>query len=304
MKKLLLILLLLPLSLFAQPLTVTFAGARVSSAGCTIDADAQAYIDTLAASGYTAQAYERCAIDRYVRDIKGEANPAYTTYNIWSRVVANHLYIGTTAAAHKWNLKDLRDLDAAFRLTYPNGSTHSATGMQLNGVNQYANTHIVPSTAFTDEHSRAGAIYIRTNTMGAGTQVDFSSVTGLSFFQLSARAATGNAIGRVASSAGLMQAANSDSRGFYGVSQVGVADSARMYKNNLRIASVIDNTVTTSSPHKIPIGAQNNGGIVVNFSAREYCYDIFTNGGLTQDEMLFLYNAVNALQSKLNRKVP
>lgn len=304
MKKILLILLLLPIYTLSQPLTVTFAGARVSGTGCTIDADAQAYIDTLAASGYTAQAYEKCAIDRYVRDIKGEANPAYTTYNIWSRVIANHLYVGTTAAAHKWNLKDLRDLDAAYRLTYPNGSTHSATGMQFNGSNQYANTHIVPSTAFTDEHSRSGAIYIRTNTMGAVTQIDFSSANGSSFFQFSARAATGNAIGRVASSAGLMQVANSDSRGFYGLSQVTTADSARMYKNNLRIASIIDNTATASSGNKIPIGAQNSGGVLSGYSAREYCYDIFTNGGLTQDEMLFLYNAVNALQSKLNRKAP
>jgi hypothetical protein len=45
-----------------------------------------------------------------------------------------------TASQHKWNLKDPRDLDAAYRLQFNGGMTHSANGILFNGTNGWADT--------------------------------------------------------------------------------------------------------------------------------------------------------------------
>ena len=50
-------------------------------------------------------------------------------------------FLGGTSSSCKWNLKDPRNLDAAFRLTFSGGWTFSSTGALPNGVNAYANTY-------------------------------------------------------------------------------------------------------------------------------------------------------------------
>jgi hypothetical protein len=54
--------------------------------------------------------------------------------------------VGGTATTNKFNLKDPRDLDAAFRLVFNGGWTHSSTGALPNGTNGYADSKFVPST--------------------------------------------------------------------------------------------------------------------------------------------------------------
>jgi hypothetical protein len=85
---------------------------------------------------------------------------------LWSKMLAVYPFIGGTEALHKWNLKDPRDLDAAYRLTFLNNvtGTHStalgyrpnAQGMQLNGG--YADSHITPRGIF-DQNSTSLAYY-------------------------------------------------------------------------------------------------------------------------------------------------
>ena len=65
-----------------------------------------------------------------------------TTYSLGSKMVALYPMVGGTASAHKFNLKDPRDLDAAFRLVFSGGMTHSSTGVLFNGVNGYGNTFL------------------------------------------------------------------------------------------------------------------------------------------------------------------
>lgn len=68
------------------------------------------------------------------------------TNGLWVKRAAYYLYLGGTASTHKWNVKDLRDLDAAFRLTFPNGMTHDDYGITGNGGSYYANTFLDPSS--------------------------------------------------------------------------------------------------------------------------------------------------------------
>ena len=69
-----------------------------------VDADAQAFIT---AAGIT-DSTQQSAIDTLVKQLKG--------YGIWSKMKAVYPFVGGTATTHKYNLKDPRDLNAAFRL--------------------------------------------------------------------------------------------------------------------------------------------------------------------------------------------
>jgi hypothetical protein len=97
------------------------------------DPDAQAFITAAAITDVTQQG----AINTLVLALKG--------YSIWTKFKAIYPIVGGTASQHKYNLKDPRDLDAAFRLVFNGGWTHSSTGAQPNGVNGYADTKFTPS---------------------------------------------------------------------------------------------------------------------------------------------------------------
>ena len=124
------------------------------SAGVSNDADAQAFID---AAGIT-DATQQSAINTLVTDLKG--------YGIWTKMKAIYPFVGGTSSTHKWNLKDPRDLDAAFRLVFAGGITHSSTGALWNGTNGYANTYLSPATSLTTSSGHF-SYYSRSNPANA-----------------------------------------------------------------------------------------------------------------------------------------
>lgn len=68
--------------------------------------------------------------------------------SLWTLTRALYPFVGGTAAAHKWNAKDPRDLDAAFRLVFT-GATHDANGVTFNGSTGFADTKIAAAAVFT-----------------------------------------------------------------------------------------------------------------------------------------------------------
>lgn len=123
--------------------------ARTASGG-GIDPDAQAFITAASITDPTQQS----AINQLVTDLKA--------YSIWTKFKAIYPIVGGNASTHKWNLKDPRDLDAAFRLTFATGVTHSSTGMQGNGSSGYAETYLNDNTSLSLNSSHI-SIYSRTN---------------------------------------------------------------------------------------------------------------------------------------------
>ena len=103
------------------------------SLAASTDADAQAFI---AAAGIT-DATQKSAVNQLVLDLKG--------YSIWTKMKAIYPFVGGTASQHKYNLVNPLDTDAAFRLVFNGGWTHSATGALPNGTNTYADTKFIPS---------------------------------------------------------------------------------------------------------------------------------------------------------------
>ena len=123
----------------------------------TYDPDAQAFFT---ASGLTG-ATELNAVNQLVLDLKG--------YGIWTKMKAIYPFVGGTAALHKWNLKDPQDTNAAFRLVFTGGWTHSSTGALPNSTNAFANTYLDSATI-----GSTGSLgyYSRTNLLTAAINID------------------------------------------------------------------------------------------------------------------------------------
>jgi hypothetical protein len=100
----------------------------------SIDPDAEAF---LIATGITDPTITS-AINTFVIQIKSDG--------IWDKCNPIYPFVGGTATTHKFNLKDPRDLDAAYRLTYFGGLTHDSNGVKPNGTTGWIRTHWNPFT--------------------------------------------------------------------------------------------------------------------------------------------------------------
>lgn len=118
-----------------------------------LDFDANAFITSAAITDNT----QKAATNKLTIDLKG--------YGIWTKMKALYPFVGGTASTHKFNLKDPRDLDAAFRLVFNGGWTHSSTGATPNGTNGYADTKLNDNSIMTLNNAHI-SIYSRTNSDG------------------------------------------------------------------------------------------------------------------------------------------
>ncbi len=268
--------------------------AEATSNSLTItDADAQAFFT---ASGLTG-ATNLTAINNLVVALKG--------FGIWTKMKAIYPFVGGTASTHKWNLKDPRDLDAAFRLVFSGGWTHSANGALPNGTNGYANTFLSPSTSLTNNNTHM-SYYSRTNTQGPNKGLIGASVGG-SFIPLF------TIYGRSGSNVFFMDSYNYTTNRNQGAEPTGQSfllstrissSSFKSFRNNLLVAtspnSNADNVTAINFP--ISIGALNLAGSVSQFSDFQCAFSSIGEG-LSDTEAANFYTAVQAYNTTLSRQV-
>lgn len=115
--------------------------------GGGFDPDAQAFIDATGISGAEADSINTLTV-------------GLKSAGLWTDLKVLYPFVGTTSTQQKYNLKDPRDLDAAFRLTFAGGWTHDANGAKGNGTNGYADMHFDPGTDLTDTRSLYLGLYL------------------------------------------------------------------------------------------------------------------------------------------------
>jgi hypothetical protein len=211
-------------------------------------------------------------------------------------------FVGGTAFSHKFNLKDPRDLDAAYRLVFNGGWTHTGTGAQPNGTTGYADTKWTQSINGTI-NNQSLSVYNRTNNTYNG--VDMGARVGLQS-DLSLAAYGGSPIvGRINTYANSAQISGTIT-GFWQINRVNTL-SQTLYLNNQSSTS----TITTSTDIvNIPIyiGAMNvpwlnNAPTYAGyFSNREQAFASIGDG-LTDGEAAAFYTAVQTYQTSLGRAV-
>jgi len=258
--------------------------ARTASGG-GVDPDAQAFITAAAITDPTQQA----AINQLVVDLKG--------YSIWTKFSALYPFVGSTASQHKFNLKDPRDLDVAFRLTFSGGWTHSVNGALPNGTNGYANTFLTPSTNLISGNVHA-SIYSRTNSVGAKYDLSCSSLPDVEMSIIPRF--TGDVAYPIIGGFQFPTYANNDSRGFWVINRQNTSN-IQYYNKNVKVVDAAQiNGMPTNS---IYIGASNLFSGVSRYSDRQIAFSSI-GSGLTPTEAANLYTAVQAFQTTLNRQIP
>ena len=255
-----------------------------------IDADAQAFITAASITDNT----QKSAINTLVTQLK--------TYGIWTKLKAVYPFVGGTASSHKFNLKDPRDLDAAFRLIFSGGWTHSSNGAQPNGTTGYADTKLIPSSTLNLISTHI-SVYLNTNYASSVDTVDMgvedASYTNRFFIEPS----TMGMVYSINNSNGVNYINTQDlnSLGLYVNNRIS-STTINLFKNNIKLINDTARTSSALSVRPLYIGAHNFVGSASYLSPRRQAFASIGDG-LTDAEAVNFYTAVQAYQTTLGRQV-
>ena len=206
-----------------------------------------------------------------------------------SKIVALYPFVGGTASTHKYNFFDPRDLDAAFRLAFFGGWTHSANGIQGNG-STYADTFLIPSTSLLLDNTHA-SIYSRTNNTRYTFDIANPSLNLLIGLNIS-----GTQYMKVNHNSSYSTQTTTNSSGFGMINRAASANEKLFRNSTLAVNRVI--TANTLSADTIRIG----GVPAVSYTDRQYSFASIGQGMTDAEEVIF-YNLVQAFQTTLSRQV-
>jgi hypothetical protein len=254
--------------------------------GAANDADAQAFID---AAGIT-DATQKSAVNQLVLDLKSA--------NIWTKMKALYPIVGGTAATHKWNLKNPLDTDAAFRLTFSLGWTHSSNGMLPNGTSAFANTFLNTATNLSLNSGHL-SYYSRTN--NTTSAIDLGTLkSGPDSYSDLVLYFSGNAYTRFNNTGPYNTVASTNTSGYF----IGSRTASNVIKTFRNGSVIINGNAASSATSTINfyIGAVNNNGSTQFYTNRQ-CAFASIGDGLTDAEAVNFNTAVTTYQTTLGRNV-
>jgi hypothetical protein len=255
--------------------------------GTSLDPDAAAF---LTAAGIT-DPTQQSAINTLVLSLKADG--------IWSKMKALYPFVGGTAASHKWNLKNPLDTNAAFRLTFSGGWTHSANGVKGNGTNSFADTFVIPNLILSNNNTHLG-YYCRENISGAYIDFGTQYLSDLSIYNY-AGTIYSDQYNRVS---GRATATMADTRGL----TVGSRTASNVHKifrngGQVGVTNTGASTSLTALADSIFFGAARTTlTTALYYSPRQYAFASIGDG-LNDIEAANFYTAIQAFQTTLGRQV-
>jgi hypothetical protein len=247
--------------------------------GVSYDPDAQAFFTASGLTGST----NLTAINNLVVALKG--------FGIWTKMKAIYPMIGGTAALHKWNLKNPLDTNAAFRLVFAGGWSHTSTGAKPNGLNGFADTFLNPNNY--GQNNFAFGCYLRTNSSQNGYMGAFDThrtyllpISGQYYAQIN--------------STGFNSTAVTSTQRLHVITRT-TSTTASTYINGSLLFN--DNVVSDGKTNRnIYLGQLNNASVTQYNSDNEHAFS-FISDGLTGTEIGNLTTLVTSYQTTLSRQV-
>lgn len=257
---------------------------KSSGGGGGNDPDAQLFITATGISGTNAT-----ATNQLVLDLKAA--------NIWTKMKCIYPFVGNTASSQKYNLKDPRDLDAAFRLVFSGGFTFSSTGVLPNGVNAYASTFLIPATSLSASSSHL-SIYNRTGV--SGNINDMGTSGGGLAYTMAASLGNTAYLDCYNSSTNRIATANTSPIGFF-VGSRSSSNALKIFKNGTQLGSTNANASVGVVGLTLDVKLFSYNP-VQNLSNRE-CAFASIGDGLTDAEVTAFRTAVQTFNTTLARQV-
>lgn len=271
-----------------------FTQAIVNGPNAVTDSDATSFITAASITSTT----HITAINNLVFDLKQN--------NLWNKMLAIYPVVGGNATSHSYNLKDPRNLNAAFRLVFSGGWTHSSTGMLPNGTNGYADTFLTAATSLSVSNGHL-SFYSRSQTL-SGTNIEIGASINSSAIicALAVGRSTNQSIfwwgNQGASTIAIFS--SSSSQGFFIGNQNGATAAGRNIYRNASAGTAASN-YNNSSLGAIPsitIGARNDVAGVDSFSTKQ-CSFASIGSGLTDTDISNFGAIVEAYQTTLGRQI-
>jgi hypothetical protein len=251
------------------------------------DFDAYAFVD---AAGIT-DATQQVAINNLVIGLKG--------VGLWTKMAAVYPLVGGTAFSHKWNLKDPRDLDAAYRILWSGAITHDSNGIFTNSGG-FGDTRFAPFTALADPlQSNHLSLYNNRGNIFTGLADMGNTNNNQNGMVITVKYVGSDPTYFSAYNASATLVANTVQNGLYVATRTSTAQS-----NYYRRGGQTDNVSNTSSPSASPRTAniyllQSNPAFGSGTKAMAFA----TIGlGLTQTDVDNYYTVVQAYQTTLGRQ--
>jgi hypothetical protein len=212
---------------------------------------------------------------------------------LMDKMYAVYPFVGGNSTAHSFNLKDPRDANSAYRLTFSGGMTHSSTGVQFGGVNGTANPWFNP-VHFGVNNNCHMSFYSRTQNSTTGYEWGYNNA----IIIICSYAGQNSAYGGFGT---LIPVANTNTRGlFVNNSLTNVA----LFRNGSQLSNTTTATINlniVSQAYNLTLGSDNRGS-PIEFSTKE-CAFASIGQGLTTAEHQTFYTIVQAYQTALGRQV-
>lgn len=264
----------------------------------TLHPNVSAYIAAQVANGYSPSRARVDALNNLVWGLVANG--------IWDKCQAIYPFLGgTTAAAQKWNLKDVQDTNAAFRLTFNGSWTFAETGIKaVTAVgSNYARTYYTPSANATNNSGHLTA-YIRNQFSGSGCiigGINGTVTTSIGFQIFASTVLSGTT----------MQARNSIDFILYGTSTAGMYSGNRSssisqegyYNGLLKITSSIASSSLSSATSELTMSARNRGAFSMDSPNNAEIAFATIGQSLSALEQKLMYQIVQAYQTALGRQV-
>jgi hypothetical protein len=244
----------------------------------TYDTNAQQFFDSTGIADTT----QKTAINSLVKQLKDSL--------LWSQFVAIYPMVGGSSATTKWNLKDPRNIDPAYRLTFNGSPVFSGSGVLFPTTSDYADTHLTDS-AIGGFNNSAISYYSTTQNTVDGYDMGCSDNT-MYYNEF----AVYN---------------SSDASNWFGYDAFGIAPASTvglfMLSSTATDVKRYENGIATDSKGSAPVTGYTNMDILLGTVAgassggQRQCSFATIGKGLSDAQALTFYNIVNKFMIAISR---
>jgi len=247
----------------------------------SLEIDAKKYCD----SAQITNNYKRNNASTFVRKLKHDG--------LWTNAVGIYPLIGTSLTQAQWNLKDPRNLDAAYRLTFYNTPTIDSMGVYFGNNTGYADSYIIPNSVSTARNFTFGCYtYLEQSAdiVPIGSRSNntylYKSSAGINTYTA---VVANKSVGVTGSSQGLILVSDN-------------ASAFDVYKNGVRRSTSVAGTSDISG-YKLFIGGLNSSGSVVAQAKVKMSFAVVYKAGLNSTQVKNLSDAINNYNTRLHRNL-